>query len=192
MDTPVKPRAIDATVAQAPCAWPLSVSNACMSPTTNLPFDGERTPAALWSIKDGSHHDLPGSAPEEPSGGAGIAADAEPRQYPSPGGCRRAAAVVMPSIFEEQIRYEVSQSEQRVSVGMDTNPEAQSYFPFTAYHTGPRTYLDHVQQARRAVDIPVIASLNGISETVGPTMHGCSRRPAPARWNSILSSSRAT
>jgi dihydroorotate dehydrogenase (fumarate) len=70
----------------------------------------------------------------------------------------------MPSIFEEQIRYEVSQSEQRVSVGMDTNPEAQSYFPFTAYHTGPRTYLDHVQQARRAVDIPVIASLNGISD----------------------------
>jgi dihydroorotate dehydrogenase (fumarate) len=103
-----------------------------------------------------------------------------------------AAAVVMPSIFEEQIRYEVSESEQRVSVGMDTNPEAQSYFPFTAYHTGPRTYLDHVQQARCAVDIPVIASLNGISETVGPTMHGCSRRPAPARWNSILSSSRAT
>jgi dihydroorotate dehydrogenase (fumarate) len=75
-----------------------------------------------------------------------------------------AAAVVLPSIFEEQIRYEVSESEQRVSVGMDTNPEAQSYFPFTAYHTGPRTYLDHVQQARRAVDIPVIASLNGISD----------------------------
>jgi dihydroorotate dehydrogenase (fumarate) len=75
------------------------------------------------------------------------------------------AAVVLPSIFEEQIRYEVAETERLVEVGIDNNPEARSYFPSTAYHPGPRTYLNRVQQARSAVDIPVIASLNGMTAT---------------------------
>ena len=49
--------------------------------------------------------------------------------------------------------------------GSDSNPETMSYFAVTAHHPGPQTYLDRVQQARQAVDIPVIASLNGITDS---------------------------
>ncbi len=76
-----------------------------------------------------------------------------------------AAAVVLPSIFEEQIRHEVEATERFVDVGADSNPETGSYFPPTAHHPGPQAYLDRIQQARRAVDIPVIASVNGINDS---------------------------
>jgi dihydroorotate dehydrogenase (fumarate) len=76
-----------------------------------------------------------------------------------------AAAVVLPSIFEEQIRYEMDEADRMTEVGTDSHPEAGSYFPHTANHPGPQTYLDRVEQARRAVDIPVIASLNGTTDT---------------------------
>jgi dihydroorotate dehydrogenase (fumarate) len=76
-----------------------------------------------------------------------------------------AAAVVLPSIFEEQIRHEEDETERLVAKGSDSNPETMSYFAVTAHHPGPQTYLDRVRQARKAVDIPVIASLNGITDT---------------------------
>ncbi len=76
-----------------------------------------------------------------------------------------AAAVVLPSIFEEQIRHETEETERLVEKGSDSNPEAMSYFAPAAHHPGPQTYLDRVHQARRAVDIPVIASLNGITDS---------------------------
>jgi dihydroorotate dehydrogenase (fumarate) len=76
-----------------------------------------------------------------------------------------AAAVVLPSIFEEQIRYEMDEADRIIEVGTDSHPEASSYFPHTANHPGSPVYLDRVQQARRAVDIPVIASLNGTTDT---------------------------
>jgi dihydroorotate dehydrogenase (fumarate) len=76
-----------------------------------------------------------------------------------------AAAVVLPSIFEEQIRHEMEETERLVEKGSDSNPEAMSYFAPAAHHPGPQTYLDRVHQARRAVDIPVIASLNGITDS---------------------------
>jgi dihydroorotate dehydrogenase (fumarate) len=76
-----------------------------------------------------------------------------------------AAAVVLPSIFEEQIRHEVEETEWLVEKGADSNPEATSYFAPAAHHPGPQTYLDRVHQARQAVDIPVIASLNGITDS---------------------------
>jgi dihydroorotate dehydrogenase (fumarate) len=76
-----------------------------------------------------------------------------------------AAAVVLPSIFEEQIRHEEDETERLVGKGSDSNPETMSYFAVTAHHPGPRTYLDRVRQARQAVDIPVIASLNGITDS---------------------------
>jgi dihydroorotate dehydrogenase (fumarate) len=75
-----------------------------------------------------------------------------------------AAAVVLPSLFEEQIRHEMEQTEWLVERGADSNPEAVSYFAPAAHHPGPQIYLDRVRQARRAVDIPIIASLNGITD----------------------------
>ncbi len=76
-----------------------------------------------------------------------------------------AGAVVLPSLFEEQIRREEQLAERLTSVGADSSPEASSYFPAAAeYNSGPHGYLDLVARARAAVDIPVIASLNGTSE----------------------------
>ena len=76
-----------------------------------------------------------------------------------------AGAVVLPSLFEEQIREEERSAEMLRSVGADSSPEAGSYFPAAvAYNSGPSGYLDLVARARAAIDIPVIASLNGTHE----------------------------
>jgi dihydroorotate dehydrogenase (fumarate) len=76
-----------------------------------------------------------------------------------------AGAIVLPSLFEEQIRQEEQLAEMVTSVGTDSSPEAGSYFPAAAeYNLGPDGYLDLIARARAAVDIPVIASLNGTTE----------------------------
>ena len=76
-----------------------------------------------------------------------------------------AGAVVLPSIFQEQIEFEEDEIERSMSVGNDSSPEASSgYFPDpSTYEVGTRPYLDVVRRARAAVDIPIIASLNGIT-----------------------------
>ncbi len=73
-----------------------------------------------------------------------------------------AAAVVLPSIFEEQIESEAAELERLTDVGIDSFPEAASYFPSSAgFATGPYRYLELIRRARDALEIPVIASLNG-------------------------------
>jgi dihydroorotate dehydrogenase (fumarate) len=73
-----------------------------------------------------------------------------------------AGAVVLPSLFEEQIRAEARLTEALIEVGADSSPEAGSYFPASiTYNSGPSCYLDLISRARAAIDIPVIASLNG-------------------------------
>lgn len=76
-----------------------------------------------------------------------------------------AAAVVMFSLFEEQIRHDLGALEHFMSVGRDSFGEALSYFPVVGDHAvGPTQYLELLRQACAAVDIPVIASLNGTSD----------------------------
>ena len=76
-----------------------------------------------------------------------------------------AAAVVMFSLFEEQIRHDSAALEHFFNVGRDSFGEAASYFPaIQDYDVGPGQYLDLIRRATDAVDIPIIASLNGISE----------------------------
>jgi dihydroorotate dehydrogenase (fumarate) len=73
-----------------------------------------------------------------------------------------AGAVVLPSIFQEQIEFEEDELERSMSVGSDSSPEASSYFPDpSTYEVGTRPYLDVIRRARAAVNIPIIASLNG-------------------------------
>ncbi len=73
-----------------------------------------------------------------------------------------AAAVVMFSLFEEQIRHEEEAMTHLTSYGAESFPEALSYFPeVEEFHVGAEQYLDLVRRAREAVEIPVIASLNG-------------------------------
>lgn len=76
-----------------------------------------------------------------------------------------AGAVVLPSIFEEQIERERQLIEDLTSLGTDSNPEALTYFPAqSTYAIDPGRYLDLVHRAAGAVDIPVIASLNGMTD----------------------------
>lgn len=73
-----------------------------------------------------------------------------------------AGAVVLPSLFEEQIRQEARSTERLVQVGANSFPEASSYFPDTVTDDSvPQRYLELISDARAAVDIPIIASLNG-------------------------------
>ena len=77
-----------------------------------------------------------------------------------------AAAVVLPSIFEEQIEAEVAEVERLTTARGESFAEALSYFPIVVgYRTGPHHYLEIIRGAREAVTIPVIASLNGISRS---------------------------
>jgi dihydroorotate dehydrogenase (fumarate) len=76
-----------------------------------------------------------------------------------------AAAVVLPSLFEEQIETEAARYDHLTSVSAESFSEALSYFPEPASSmVGPYAYLDLVRRASAAVDIPVIASLNGATD----------------------------
>ncbi|TNF25878.1 MAG: dihydroorotate dehydrogenase-like protein [Deltaproteobacteria bacterium] len=75
-----------------------------------------------------------------------------------------AAAVVLHSLFEEQITLESQDLDRNLFHGAESYAEATSYFPDMAtYNIGPDAYLEHIRKAKAAVKIPVIASLNGIS-----------------------------
>ena len=76
-----------------------------------------------------------------------------------------AAAVVMFSLFEEQIRQDRQITEERLAAGADSFAESLSYFPQSEdYEIGPEPYLNLVQRAVGACDIPIIASLNGVTD----------------------------
>ena len=75
-----------------------------------------------------------------------------------------AGAVVLHSLFEEQITLESQQLDQHLSHGTESFAESLTYFPdMRDYNLGPDAYLDHVRRAKAAVGIPVIGSLNGVS-----------------------------
>jgi len=75
-----------------------------------------------------------------------------------------ASAVVMHSLFEEQITLESEQLDHYLSYFTDAFAEALSWYPEQQdYNVGPEEYLENVRKAKDAVDIPVIGSLNGIS-----------------------------
>lgn len=75
-----------------------------------------------------------------------------------------AGAVVMYSLFEEQITYESRQLDYYLSHGSESYAEALSYFPtMPDYNVGITPYLEHLRKVKEAVNIPVIGSLNGIS-----------------------------
>ncbi len=75
-----------------------------------------------------------------------------------------AAAVVLHSLFEEQLRLESESLDRFLSHGTESFAEALSYFPDMAqYNLGPDGYLEHLRRVKTAVGIPVIGSLNGVS-----------------------------
>jgi dihydroorotate dehydrogenase (fumarate) len=75
-----------------------------------------------------------------------------------------AAAVVLYSLFEEQILRESLSLDHYLTHGSESYPEALSYFPdLDHYNLHPDVYLEHVYRVKQAVEIPVIGSLNGVS-----------------------------
>ena len=75
-----------------------------------------------------------------------------------------AAAVVLPSLFEEQIEHDQIDLHALLEYGTDSFGEALTYFPeLDVYNAGSEDYLEHLAAAKEALSIPVIASLNGVS-----------------------------
>src|SRR5271169_283102 len=73
-----------------------------------------------------------------------------------------ASAVVLYSLFEEQLHKEALDLELHLNAGTESFAESITYFPHTSeFHTGPEGYLEHIRKAKDAVDVPIIASLNG-------------------------------
>ena len=76
-----------------------------------------------------------------------------------------ASAIVLFSLFEEQIRHDRDAMEHFMGLGTESFGEALSYLPeVDDYDVGPAQYLELIRKASAAVDIPVIASLNGVTE----------------------------
>jgi dihydroorotate dehydrogenase (fumarate) len=75
-----------------------------------------------------------------------------------------ASAIVMHSLFEEQITHEEESLDHYKSYGTESYAEALSYFPDTGdYHFGPDVYLEILAKAASKLEIPIIASLNGVT-----------------------------
>ncbi len=75
-----------------------------------------------------------------------------------------AAAVVMYSLFEEQIGFDSYYIDFHLTQGVDSYAESISYFPdMQSYNVGPDEYLNLIRRAKEAVDIPIVGSLNGAS-----------------------------
>jgi dihydroorotate dehydrogenase (fumarate) len=75
-----------------------------------------------------------------------------------------ASAVVLHSLFEEQIILENQEIDRYLTQGTDSYAESLSYFPNVGdFWAGPDEYLEHIRKAKNADKIPIIASLNGVS-----------------------------
>jgi dihydroorotate dehydrogenase (fumarate) len=73
-------------------------------------------------------------------------------------------AVVLFSLFEEQIRQEREAMLHYLEINANSNPEALTYIPEPEeFHARPNEYLELIRKAKEAVDIPIIASINGAS-----------------------------
>ncbi|MDP1676265.1 MAG: dihydroorotate dehydrogenase-like protein [Bacteroidota bacterium] len=76
-----------------------------------------------------------------------------------------ASAVVLYSIFEEQIRHETKEMYHHLTYHAESYAEATSYFPeMHEYHSGPDEYLNHIRKLKEAVSIPIIGSINGVTD----------------------------
>lgn len=76
-----------------------------------------------------------------------------------------AGAIVLYSLFEEEINLESKTLNNYLTQGTDIYPESLDFFPEASTYrmVGPDAYLEHISRAKEALDIPIIASLNGVS-----------------------------
>lgn len=75
-----------------------------------------------------------------------------------------AAAIVLYSLFEEQITHESLELDHYLQVGTHSYAESLSFFPdMESYNIGVEPYIEHLHQVKQATSIPIIGSLNGVS-----------------------------
>lgn len=75
-----------------------------------------------------------------------------------------AGAIVMHSLFEEQINATSMEIDHFLSSGTESFGEALDYFPeMDSYDVGPDSYLEHIREAKESIEIPIVGSLNGVS-----------------------------
>lgn len=75
-----------------------------------------------------------------------------------------AGAVVMYSLFEEQITHQSLELDHYLDLGAHRHAESLSYFPdLDHYNVGPESYLAQIEQAKHVISLPIIGSLNGVS-----------------------------
>lgn len=76
-----------------------------------------------------------------------------------------ASAIVLHSLFEEQITLLSNELDSNLTYGTESFAEAITYFPqLNEFRMGPDVYLEHIHKAKQSVSIPIIGSLNGISK----------------------------
>ena len=100
-------------------------------------------------------------------------------------------AVVLYSLFEEQVRREAEEDARLAEAGTEIFSEALSYFPAeteeeaeeeaAADEPTPRGYLSLLERAAASVEIPIIGSINGVTPAAGPATRGPCKTPAPRR-----------
>ena len=74
-------------------------------------------------------------------------------------------AIVLHSLFEEQINAASVELDHYMSSGTESTGEALTYFPeIDSYEVGPDLYLEHIHKAKAETDVPLIGSLNGVSQ----------------------------
>ncbi|MGK0291057.1 MAG: dihydroorotate dehydrogenase (fumarate) [bacterium] len=76
-----------------------------------------------------------------------------------------ASAIVLPSLFEEQLTSDSQELHHHLSYGTDSFAEALTFFPEPVdLFVGPESYLELIRKSKQAVDVPIIASLNGVTD----------------------------
>ena len=90
-----------------------------------------------------------------------------------------AAALIMPSLYEEEITSEQMADFFSSETYGDSFAEASSYLPEAESAPGPDEYLEHLRRLKKTIDIPVLASLNGCTPG-GWTSHACLMEQAGA------------
>ena len=75
-----------------------------------------------------------------------------------------ASAVILHSLFEAQLTRDRAELEHHLEHGTESFAEALTYFPKASdFAVGPEAYLEHIRKAKESTDVPIIASLNGIT-----------------------------
>ncbi len=121
------------------------------------------TPNKLWKTY-GSQNYLPRTETSHPAGSRGLAAVGRDRRHQADGRRRRVAPSCSTRLFEEQLRQDRAELDHHMEHGTESFAEALTYFPEPKeFRLGPEEYLKHIAQAKQAVRIPIIASLNGSS-----------------------------